>query len=98
MIEFHKTQHDLNNAKVFKVTFSGQKIGTLMKNNLTKKYYLDVLGKSWEPPLKAKKLVPKLVQGALDSLHSDLIMQSIERSGWRESRWITLEKAKHTQT
>jgi hypothetical protein len=98
MIEFNETINDLNNAKVFEVTFSGQKIGTLMKNNLTKKYYLGVLGKSWELPFKAKKFIPKLVQGALDSLHSDLIMQSIKRSGWTESRWITLEKAKHTQT
>jgi hypothetical protein len=86
MIEFHQTLEDINNATVWDVYFNDRKIGTLRKEEFKKvkgvihggKYYLNVLYNDYVLPFKAKPIIKKIVQGALDSFEADLIMNRIK--------------------
>ena len=87
MIEFHQSLEDINNATVWEVYFNERKIGTLRKEEFKKesgvihggKYYLNVLYKDYVLPFKAKPMIKKIVQGALDSFEADLIMNRIKQ-------------------
>jgi len=106
MIEFHQTPIDINNATVWEIHFNNRKIGTLRKEEYKKikgvlhggNCYLSVLYRDYTLPFKVtKKQVKAIVQGAINNLEADAIMNRVDNSGWTESRWITLEKERITQ-
>ncbi len=94
MIEFNQTLDDLNNSTVWEITFNSNKIGTLRKEHIHKikgvqhggKYYLSVLYRDYVLPFKVKSIIPKLVQGAVNSFEADAIMIRVSKSDWEKNR------------
>ena len=97
MIEFHKTILDISNATVWDVYLRDRKIGTLRKEEHTKtqkgRYYLSVLSMEYIIPLTGRKMIPKIVQGAIDSLEADIIMQKVEQSEWFKLKMILCKQS-----
>ena len=88
MIEFHETLEDLNNAQVWEICIEGtnRKIGTLMKNELTKKYYLDILYKKYTIPFSMRDVIVTLCEIELNGLDSDILILKIHQSDWNKIR------------
>jgi len=94
MVEFHKSIVEGNDFECWDIYLRDQKIGTLRKELFVKvknvqhggKYYLTVLYKDYVLPFKARKLIKKLVNGAVDSMESDIIMGKVEETDWHKSR------------
>lgn len=106
MIEFQETLEDINNATVWDIYYGNRKVGSLRKELFNKvgktmhggKCYLSVFYENYVLPFKVtKKQVKGIVNMNINSLESDAIMNRVNKSEWKESRWITLEKARHTQ-
>jgi hypothetical protein len=100
MIEFQESIIDINNATVWDVLLGERKIGTLRKEEQTKtqkgRYYLSVLSVDYVIPLSGRKIIPKVVQGAIDSLEADIIMQKVEHSEWFRLKMMLLKKQYET--
>ena len=105
-IKFKLTCNDLNNATVWDLYLNDRKIGWIRRELFYREkgvmnggyFHFEVLHRNYKLPLRAKSMLIKVINGAIDSLEADLIIDKINRSEWKESRWITLEKAKHAQT
>ena len=106
MIEFHETLEDINNATVWDIYYGNRKVGSLRKELFNKvgktmhggKCYLSVFYQDYVLPFKVtKNQVKGIVQMNIDSIESDAIMNRVNNSEWKDSRWITLEKARHAQ-
>tara|TARA_R110002074_G_scaffold18159_1_gene59068 strand:+ start:180 stop:512 length:333 start_codon:yes stop_codon:yes gene_type:complete len=106
MIEFHKTLDDINDATVWDIHLNDRKIGTFRKELFKKvkgvqhggKCYMNILYRNYVLPFNiTQKQVKTIAQGAVDNFTADSIMDKVNASGWNDSRWITLAKAKQSQ-